>query len=80
MNSLSKDIYNTMLHLEKLKVKHAIITTKNDVPSHIDKALEELRKQWIDSIIDEGIDEHQRLFVANKKHKRKTQNVRTGDN
>ncbi len=66
-NKLSADIYNAMLNLERLKVKHKIITTKNDLPSHIDKALKELREQWIESIVDEGMDEHQGLSQADKK-------------
>lgn len=78
-NDLSTDIYNEMLKLEALKVKHKIITSSDDVPHYLDKAIEELRKGWINSICDEVIDDGKRVSKTNQKHKRKNRQSKNGD-
>ena len=58
-NNLSKDLLNEAERLARLKLKHSQITTEDDLPSHIDKAIDELRKGYIEALIDEEMKERQ---------------------
>lgn len=75
-NKLSKDIYNEMLKLEKLKVKHKIITTKDDYPTALEQAINKLRQAWAEALYDEEEDERKGLSTASKKAEGKGKSVK----
>lgn len=75
-NKLSKDIYNEMLKLEKLKVKHKIITTEDEIPSFLEQAIEKLRQAHFEALIDEEEDERKGLSKTSKKAERKGKSVK----
>lgn len=70
-NNLSKDLLIEAERLARLKLKHSQITTEDDLPSHLDKAIEELRKGYIEAIIDEEIYDRKRVSASNQKDERK---------
>lgn len=56
-NSLSKDLDNLYKKAEEIQKKHKLYTDIDSLPTHFDKALDELLRARIDSIIDEVCDD-----------------------